>query len=47
MANASLKKMISSPLRQIQSKEGWVKHPLDEQLRAKHPIKSYAQSLSE
>ena len=32
---------------QIQSKEGWVKHPLDDQLRANIPNQSYAQSPSE
>ncbi len=38
MASAYLKRMTNSPLpRQIQSKEGWVKHPLDEQLRANTP----------
>jgi hypothetical protein len=25
---------------QIQNKDGWVKHPLDEQLEPKHPIKT-------
>jgi hypothetical protein len=28
---------------QIQNKDGWVKHPLDEQLEPKHPIRNFVQ----
>lgn len=38
MVNVCLKRMINLTITsQIQNKDGWVRHPLDEQLRAKSP----------